>query len=495
MKKKGTLYYLHPRHICSEIEGYGYEYSIGKALRNYVFYLGGGVLAGFAFQLQPVYIIIMLLLGIVFVPGMILSTYRNKSNQSKFWDAVSYMDQILTVFRDKKRYQPSLAEIKSSFTESPMYACLEQAEKHMLMSTSANAQQEAYQMIEAEYGCLRMKNIHRYMANVQDLGGDVTDAIKILQDDLRNWELRQQEAQMQRVSAKNVVYGILGGCVFLELVILWAFYFYGMNLMNEPLVQICGVIEWVASLLLVRATDRKASIDWMDQKDNLSDEKIIANYEQVVYFDKKKEMMASFCWAIIPAALFLISVIRHASVAIIIIMAALTVFVLFSWKIGYLLSYQDTVKEMRRAFPTWIMDVALRMQTDSVQVALYGSYETAPTVLKPELNLFYEDLKKHPESVDPYLNFLKNFPIRGVDSFMRKIYSVYAGTSAQEQTAIMDMVERNNYLMDEAEKAKNEEALRPLDEMGYRVMGVIGAKMMVEMVVMFMQMVEKITNF
>ena len=176
-------------------------------------------------------------------------------------------------------------------------------------------------------------------------------------------------------------------------------------------------------------------------------------------------------------------------------MAALAVFVLFSWKVGYLLSYQDTVKEMRRAFPTWILDVALRMQTDSVQVALYGSYETAPTVLKPELDLFYEDLKEHPESIDPYLNFLKNFPIRGVDSFMRKIYSVYAGTSAQEQTAIMDMVERNNYLMDEAEKAKNEEALRPLDEMGYRVMGVIGAKMMVEMVVMFMQMVEKITNF
>ena len=96
---------------------------------------------------------------------------------------------------------------------------------------------------------------------------------------------------------------------------------------------------------------------------------------------------------------------------------------------------------------------------------------------------------------EPYLNFLKNFPIRGVDSFMRKIYSVYAGTSAQEQTAIMDLVERNNYLMDEAEKAKNAEALRPLDEMGYRVMGVIGAKMMVEMVVMFMQMVDKITNF
>lgn len=246
MKKKGSLYYLHPRHICSEIEGYGYEYSVGKALRNYGIYLGCGALAGCAFRLQPVYIIIMLLLGIVFVPGMVLSTYRNKSNQSKFWDAVSYMDQILTVFRDKKRYQPSLAEIKSSFAESPMYDCLDKAEKHMLTSTSADAQQEAYQMIETDYGCLRMKNIHRYMANVQTLGGDVTDAIKILQDDLRNWELRQQEAQMQRVSARNVVYGILGGCVFLELVILWAFYFYGMDLMHEPLVQICGVIEWVA---------------------------------------------------------------------------------------------------------------------------------------------------------------------------------------------------------------------------------------------------------
>lgn len=495
MKKKGSLYYLHPRHICSEIEGYGYEYSVGKALRNYGIYLGCGALAGCAFRLQPVYIIIMLLLGIVFVPGMVLSTYRNKSNQSKFWDAVSYMDQILTVFRDKKRYQPSLAEIKSSFAESPMYACLDRAEKHMLTSTSADAQQEAYQMIETDYGCLRMKNIHRYMANVQILGGDVTDAIKILQDDLRNWELRQQEAQMQRVSARNVVYGILGGCVFLELVILWAFYFYGMDLMHEPLVQICGVIEWVASLLLVRATDRKASVDWMDRKNTLSDEKILANYEQVVHFDKKKEMATSLRWAVIPAVFLIISIARHASVAIIVIMAALTVFVLFSWKVGYLLSYQDTVKEMRRAFPTWILDVALRMQTDSVQVALYGSYETAPTVLKPELDLFYEDLKEHPESIDPYLNFLKNFPIRGVDSFMRKIYSVYAGTSAQEQTAIMDLVQRNNYLMDEAEKAKNAEALRPLDEMGYRVMGVIGVKMMVEMVVMFMQMVDKITNF
>lgn len=175
MKKKGSLYYLHPRHICSEIEGYGYEYSIGKALRNYGIYLGCGALAGCAFRLQPVYIIIMLLLGIVFVPGMVLSTYRNKSNQSKFWDAVSYMDQILTVFRDKKRYQPSLAEIKSSFAESPMYDCLDKAGKHMLTSTSADAQQEAYQMIETDYGCLRMKNIHRYMANVQTLGGDVTD--------------------------------------------------------------------------------------------------------------------------------------------------------------------------------------------------------------------------------------------------------------------------------------------------------------------------------
>lgn len=495
MKKKNVFYYLHPRHICSEVEGYGYEYSVSKALKSYGVYLVCGMVAGCAFRLKPVYIVIMLLLGIAFVPEMVISTYRNKSQQSKFWDAVSYMDQILTVFRDKKRYQPSLAEIKSSFAESPMYACLDRAEKHMLTSTSADAQQEAYQMIEAAYGCLRMKNIHRYMANVQALGGDVTDAVKILQNDLRNWELRQQEAQMKRVETRNVVYGILGGCVFLELVILWAFYIYGIDLMHVSLIQFCGVIEWVASLLLVRSTDRKAAVDWMDKKNTLSDEKIMENYNQVVHFDRRKEMATSFRWAVIPAVFVVISLLRHMSVIITVILAVVTVIVLFSWKIGYLLSYQDTVKEMRRAFPTWILDVALRMQTDSVQVALYGSYETAPTVLKPELDLFYEDLKEHPESVEPYLNFLRNFPIRGVDSFMRKIYSVYAGTGAQEQTTIMDLVERNNYLMDEAEKAKNEEAMLPLEQMGYRVMAIIGVKMMVEMVVMFMQMVDTMTNF
>ena len=79
---------------------------------------------------------------------------------------------------------------------------------------------EAYQMIETDYGCLRMKNIHRYMANVQTLGGDVTDAIKMLKDDLRNWGTASARHRCSVFLREMSYMASWEAAFFLELVIL-----------------------------------------------------------------------------------------------------------------------------------------------------------------------------------------------------------------------------------------------------------------------------------
>ena len=82
-----------------------------------------------------------------------------------------------------------------------------------------------------------------------------------------------------------------------------------MNHWCRSVVSLSGV----ASLLLVRATDKEGIrlIGWI-RKNTLSDRKVLANYEQVVHFDKKKEIATSLRWAVIPAVFLIISIARHA---------------------------------------------------------------------------------------------------------------------------------------------------------------------------------------
>ena len=83
-------------------------------------------------------------------------------------------------------------------------------------------------------------------------------------------------------------------------------------------------------------------------------------------------------------------------------------------------------KEVEKAFPDWLLGVSLQLQTDNVQVSIMKSIPSAPELLQEELIKLQENLEKHPDALEPYLDFFKILHISEVSSAMKMLYGLSA---------------------------------------------------------------------
>lgn len=144
---------------------------------------------------------------------------------------------------------------------------------------------------------------------------------------------------------------------------------------------------------------------------------------------------------------------------------------------------------MRIRFPQWLMEVSLLLQSENVQVAIMRSYEDAPLLLKPELKLLIERLKKQPTELEPYLLFLQDYPLPEVQSSMKMLYSISEGTGGNAGNQIADIIRRNERLLDQAQKMKNEDALAGMYALFLAPQLTGGAKLLADMMMFFYALV------
>ena len=116
-------------------------------------------------------------------------------------------------------------------------------------------------------------------------------------------------------------------------------------------------------------------------------------------------------------------------------------------------------KEVEKAFPDWLLGVSLQLQTDNVQVSIMKSIPSAPELLQEELIKLQENLEKHPDALEPYLDFFKILHISEVSSAMKMLYGLSAFGSEDSQEQIKALVNRNTMIMDRAEKMRMEDEL------------------------------------
>ena len=110
------------------------------------------------------------------------------------------------------------------------------------------------------------------------------------------------------------------------------------------------------------------------------------------------------------------------------------------------------MKEVKYAFPNWLLDIVLLLQSENVQVALQKSQEHVPGVLRAELNQLTKRLELQPESAEPYHLFLHDFAIPEVHSAMGILYSLSIGNSGNGDKQISELVEKNLALLDDTER-------------------------------------------
>ena len=74
-------------------------------------------------------------------------------------------------------------------------------------------------------------------------------------------------------------------------------------------------------------------------------------------------------------------------------------------RVGRAVARKTLVRSIKCAFPGWLMDIVLLLQSENVQVALQKSQEHVPPVLRRDLDILVGQLEMEPESVLPYHRF------------------------------------------------------------------------------------------
>lgn len=487
-KRSQSLSYLNPNKMAQAITGFGYKPSAKSLAMWYIVYALATVGIGLVLQMHWIYIILMLLCGVIFMPGVIVRYFYNQNENRRFSDVNIYMEQMLYSFRVHSMVFPALCDLETQFTDGLMHDCIVKAKEYILNPKKDDAEpvKTALKFIEDEYYCDKLITIHRFMCNVEKLGGTYRSTIQLLLKDRAAWEKRQLQIQKDRKQKKTQV--VLSIIVSVLICVIFTRTLPAdLEIMSSSIVQIDTVVMWFFMVMLFCKADKKVSVNLLASIEARSEDRQLKKYVKITTWDESKQIKTSFVWCVIVAVITLLVWAVFKSDWIAIVGVILAIFMLFQHKLDYRLTFKSLIDDIRLAFPRWMIEISLLLQTESVQVALVKSYNDAPAVLKPELELLMQRLKEAPESSAPFIDFFGDFVLRDIQSAMKMLYSIQAGTGGDPDTQISDIIERNNQMLEITERKIADNAMASLDTQFLMPLIITGGKLMIDMMVFLLQ--------
>lgn len=465
-KQKGPSFFklLNPRYLQTSVEKYGYRFSAKKFYLTTLAALASAVGVGILFQLDWYFVLLIAVLAGVCMPFIFLISQKNMYMSKQFHDVSDYMEQLLYSFRRKRKILTSLEDVLVSFEDDkgPMKRLVAEAIEYIRTAdSSGDIHREALDIIEREYRNDRLRSVHNFLIAVENNGGTVEKSVDLLLDDRALWDERVHAFQQERNTIKrNITLSIVFSLVLCAAIL----FIFSIDILAEMqipkniFVQITSTGVIIMNLLLFVNATNKFTQSWLRKENKQSDYQILRDYFYVENFDPAKDRKLSIILALVTSLIWILGLIMD-SPLIVVGGVAISLFCLFSSQISYNLAKKSTVKEIQKAFPQWMMELSLILQSDNVQVSISKTLNSAPPVLRPELEALVEKFEEEPHSLRPYTEFLQRYELPEIRSAMRMLYAVSTSGTVNIDEQISDLIKKQNALMDKAEKIVNSDQL------------------------------------
>ncbi len=486
--------YLNYQRFHGDIEQYGYKFTMKNAVFSSSIAILTAMFLGILYKLSWVGLLVLGIACLLLTPGVVVSGYRKAFELKKFSDANKYMEKMLYYFKTSRKILTSLEDMQKIFPEGRMANLLEEAIQHIWKGSSArDAREEALEIIEREYGCSRMRTIHGFLFNAEVNGGDCDTSIDLLLEDRRLWAGRNVELQQRKQATfKTTVIALL----LTILMCVSALYLpnlipdigTAMDISGNILVQISSVIFILLLLFLFIKAYEKSSMDWLKEEDGLSREKAFQQFGELSHWEEGSHLAKGIAWSVLPAATAFLFFLKFRSPLIILAGIAGILFMLNEHRFGHKVMLKRYTREVEKAFPEWLLGIALFLNTESVPVAIRKSLDTAPNALVPAIDQMLKEIEENSASEYPYYRFLGFLNLPDVQEVMATLYSIVNGSGgdiSEEFRSILDHVFR---MMDKSESLKNEDRAAVL-EIYIMLPALVGAvKLMADMSVLLMSL-------
>ncbi len=430
--------------LSDELKKYGYVFSVKRSGAQYVAVFAGMIILGRIFSLGVVAQIILCIAGLFFLPFFMINSAKNERHQRRFSDLNIYMEQFLYSFLKTGKVLSSLEDVRQLFGEGEMNETIKRAREFILHTyDDISVEEEGLGMIEKAYPNAMLKILHHFALQTENLGGEYGESVQLLLEARRMWADRVYELQQEKKKKRRDIFLSIMVSLLLCLMIYLLSAKLNLNLSSMPVAQAVTVGVLILDFFIFYRADVSLTSGYVESVHS-DGEHYAKEYERL------RDEVPKRPWE----------------------------------KLNHRVMKKYVTKEIEKEFPYWLMQLSLLMQTENVQVSLYKSYDGAPEVLKPALKELIDGLKGSPDSIEPYISFLKEYTLPEIHSAMKMLYSISEGSGGDARVQIADIIRRNQRLLDRAERMKNEDAVAGMYGLFLAPQITAGVKLCVDMLLL-----------
>lgn len=437
---------MKPKLLWDELKRYGYVFSVKRGILMYGMVVAFAIVCGKFFRLDHMYLFLLCLWCACLFPFFLRNLYRNRYGQRQFVEINSYMEQFLYSFQKSGKILVTLKDVEKLFANGVMHTRIQEAIAYIEDTYDEDyVAKRALAMIEREYPIHHVAMIHRFALQVEEKGGEYGEAIRLILDARRMWADRSYELLKAKKRKRTQILISVLVSLLLCSVFVYVAERVSLSITGFAVVKVVTLLTLVLDLWIFYVADRKLSMESMDE--TYDEKELLRQYEKVKRSEEKK----------------------HA-------------------ELGTRIAKKNVSRALQKMFPQWLLEVSLLLQSENVQVAIMESYDEAPVLMKPALRELIQKLQLRPTDMEPYLEFLQEYALPEVQSSMKMLYALSEGTGGNANNQISDIIRRNQLLLDQAQKMKNEDALGGLYALFLAPQLTGGAKMLVDMGMLFYAM-------
>ena len=150
--------------------------------------------------------------------------------------------------------------------------------------------------------------------------------------------------------------------------------------------------------------------------------------------------------------------------------------------------YKRNLYNINLLLPYYLKSLEILVQHYTVPVALSRSIETAPAIFKPGLRRLVSRIEEGDSTVDPYMDFAKEYPVRDSMRMMRLLYRLSLGSQEKKQEQLMMFSRTVSNLQNKSREQKYAERLEKMEKKTMVMLFVVGGGVMLLLLLSMMMM-------
>ena len=151
--------------------------------------------------------------------------------------------------------------------------------------------------------------------------------------------------------------------------------------------------------------------------------------------------------------------------------------------------YKRHLFDINRTLPYYLKSLEILIQHYTVPVALRRSIATAPEIFKPGLERMIARIEAGDSTVDPYMDFAKEYPVRDSMRMMRLLYRLSLGSQENKQEQLSMFSRTVSSLQNKSREQRYADRLGAMESKTMRMLFVTGGlSILILFAAMFMMM-------